>query len=242
MQWYYLKGTERVGPVDEPAFQALVQQGGVAADTLVWNAGMKEWTAFGKLAPGTAADATAVCTICKRTVPADDVIRYENATVCAACKPTFVQQLREGTAPTADVVFAGFWLRFCAVFIDGLIIGVFNFVLNFIVMAGVVAAAAENPNAATAAMFVLYGIQFTVQALYDILMVGKYGATLGKMVFKLRVVTPGGGRVTYARATGRHFAKIVSYITLYIGFIMAGFDKEKRALHDHMCGTRVIRT
>jgi uncharacterized RDD family membrane protein YckC len=43
------------------------------------------------------------------------------------------------------------------------------------------------------------------------------------------------------RAVGRYFAKIVSGIILMIGYIMAGFDSEKRALHDMMCDTRVIK-
>lgn len=239
MDWYYLNNGERIGPLPEAEFQAKVQQGVVAADTLVWNANLKDWMPYGAVAaaPG-AQDGTAVCTVCRRTVRADEVVRYENATVCANCKPAFVQQLREGTAPTADVLYAGFWIRFGAVFIDGLILGVFNTVLSFVVTA---AAAAASSEAVLGATLALYAIQITVQALYEIIMVGKYGATLGKMVFKIKVLTADGGPVTYGRATGRYFGKLVSYLTLYIGFIMAGFDKEKRALHDHMCGTRVVR-
>jgi uncharacterized RDD family membrane protein YckC len=44
------------------------------------------------------------------------------------------------------------------------------------------------------------------------------------------------------RAFGRYFAKMLSWFTLAIGFIIAGFDVEKRALHDYICSTRVIRT
>jgi uncharacterized RDD family membrane protein YckC len=71
-------------------------------------------------------------------------------------------------------------------------------------------------------------------------MVGKYGATLGKMAAKIRVVTADGGKVSYGRATGRYFAKLLSAFTCLIGFIMAAFDEEKRALHDRICNTRVI--
>jgi uncharacterized RDD family membrane protein YckC len=39
---------------------------------------------------------------------------------------------------------------------------------------------------------------------------------------------------------GRHFAKILSGIILYIGYLMAFWDDEKRALHDRICSTRVI--
>jgi uncharacterized RDD family membrane protein YckC len=47
--------------------------------------------------------------------------------------------------------------------------------------------------------------------------------------------------VDLGRAFGRYFAKILSAIILGIGYIMVGFDSEKRGLHDMICDTRVIR-
>jgi uncharacterized RDD family membrane protein YckC len=85
-----------------------------------------------------------------------------------------------------------------------------------------------------------YTISYGLPAAYEIFFLGTYGATLGKMLMKIKVVTPDGGRISYARATGRHFAKILSGIICYIGYLMAFWDDEKRALHDRMCGTRVI--
>ena len=70
---------------------------------------------------------------------------------------------------------------------------------------------------------------------------GKFGATPGKMACKLKVVRPDGERISYARALGRHFAEMLSGIILYIGYIMAAFDEEKRTLHDRICDTRVIK-
>ena len=67
------------------------------------------------------------------------------------------------------------------------------------------------------------------------------GKTPGKMALDLKVVRPDGGPISLGRAVGRYFAKIVSGIILMIGYIMAGFDSEKRALHDMMCDTRVIK-
>jgi uncharacterized RDD family membrane protein YckC len=55
------------------------------------------------------------------------------------------------------------------------------------------------------------------------------------------VVRPNGGPIDLPRAVGRYFAKILSGIILLIGYIMAGFDGEKRALHDMICDTRVVR-
>ena len=71
-------------------------------------------------------------------------------------------------------------------------------------------------------------------------LIGKYGATLGKMACGIRVVRPDGSPVTYLRAFGRYWAKFLSGIMLLIGYIIAAFDAEKRALHDHICDTRVV--
>lgn len=66
-------------------------------------------------------------------------------------------------------------------------------------------------------------------------------ATWGKQLFGLRVTDAYGQRLTFARATGRTFAKILSYLPCCIGFMMAGWTKQKRALHDMMAGTLVMK-
>ena len=58
---------------------------------------------------------------------------------------------------------------------------------------------------------------------------------------RLKIVRPDGAPITYLRAFGRYFAEILSTLILFIGFMMAGWDEEKRALHDRICDTRVIR-
>ena len=70
------------------------------------------------------------------------------------------------------------------------------------------------------------------------------GATLGKRALSLRVVKSDGTRLTFGRATGRFFAK--AFITglnprFGIGYIMAGFTDRKRALHDMIADTVVVK-
>jgi uncharacterized RDD family membrane protein YckC len=60
------------------------------------------------------------------------------------------------------------------------------------------------------------------------------------MVCKIHIVTGSGEKVTYARATGRVFAEMLSGLICNIGYLIAAFDSEKRALHDHICNTRVV--
>ena len=67
-------------------------------------------------------------------------------------------------------------------------------------------------------------------------------ATLGKMALGLKVTDLEGRRISFARATGRHFAKLLSGMILLVGYIMAGFTERKQALHDMIAGTLVQRT
>ena len=79
-----------------------------------------------------------------------------------------------------------------------------------------------------------------VNWLYEALMESSsHQATLGKMIFGLKVTDLEGNRISFARATGRHFAKYASAMILGIGFIMAGFTERKQALHDMLAGTLV---
>ena len=64
-------------------------------------------------------------------------------------------------------------------------------------------------------------------------------ATLGKMAIGIVVTDMSGNRVSFGRATGRHFAKIVSGIILGIGFLMIAFTERKQGLHDIMADTLV---
>ena len=79
-----------------------------------------------------------------------------------------------------------------------------------------------------------------LRATYEVCFLGRFGATPGKMVCRLRVVGPDHTRLTYTRALARHFAGMLSLLTLLIGYLIAAFDSEKRALHDHICNTRVV--
>ena len=68
-----------------------------------------------------------------------------------------------------------------------------------------------------------------------------YQATLGKMIFGMRVTDLNGNRISFERATGRHFAKWLSGLALGIGYIMVAFTERKQGLHDLLAGTLVRR-
>jgi uncharacterized RDD family membrane protein YckC len=75
---------------------------------------------------------------------------------------------------------------------------------------------------------------------FPILESSNWQATIGKRAVGIKVIDLDGKRITFPRALGRFFAKIISGLVLYIGFIMAGFTERKQALHDIIAGTLVI--
>lgn len=70
----------------------------------------------------------------------------------------------------------------------------------------------------------------------------KYQATLGKMALSMKVTDESGKRISFGRATGRHFAKFLSTIIILIGYLMIVWNKKKQGLHDKLAHTLVVKT
>lgn len=271
MSWYHAASGQQAGPFTEEQFRELITNGTVQPATLVWEARLPNWVplaqvpadilpqtgipAGGMGVPPTGA-AGVLCGECGRTFPAEQVIRIADRNVCATCKPTYMQKLREGAAPLSAAQpgaprYAGFWIRFAAKFIDGLIVGVPIMVLSFIASALMgtslggfqPAGGAQTMNGVAAAIGLQLGIQgvsLLLSGAYTVFFVYKYNATPGKMAVGLRIYMADGTKLSLGRCIGRYFAEILSGIVCYIGYIIAGFDAEKRSLHDHICNTRVV--
>lgn len=127
--------------------------------------------------------------------------------------------------------YAGFWLRFVAAIIDGLIISLPFQLLSYAFM--------DSP----AFVIVLWPLTIVAQWLYFAIMESSERmATIGKSVLGLRVTDMQGRRIGFGQATGRYFGKILSGITFLIGYIMAAFTEKKQALHDLIANTLVVRT
>lgn len=183
------------------------------------------------------------CAECGRRFAKDEMIPHNNSWICAACKPVFVQKMKEGVSLSSVMRYGGFWIRFGAKLIDGFIMAGVNFVMNIAATPFLMAAPSEttSPSTMMAAPLLLALLQIMTYAGYGIFFLGRFSATPGKMLCRLKVVTTEGEKITYSRASGRFFSEFLSAILLYIGYLMAAFDSEKRALHDKICGTRVIR-
>jgi len=148
--------------------------------------------------------------------PVDDSAMY-----CQVCGSA----LKTQPVPSAAVAnYAGFWQRVVAILIDAIII-----------------------SAATGtAVVVTFGhglaLGFLAPWLYEAFMMSsEWQATVGKRVMSIVVTDLQGQRISFARATGRHFAKYLSAFLLGIGFLMMPFTSKKQALHDIIAETLVIK-
>jgi uncharacterized RDD family membrane protein YckC len=219
--YWIARDGEKHGPHPEDQVRRNYASGRVRPTDLLWTEGMADWKAasqvLGPVPPraptGTAASATPY-------QPPAAVVRDE------------------GDAGTGgEAVYAGFWVRFGTVIIDTLIVYIIAFVAGGAV--GVALGLVGSTEAAGGGAMIA-GI--VGGFLYFALMESsERGATLGKRAFHLRVVTAEGhGRIGFGRAAGRYFARFVSMIVLYIGYLIQPFTRRKQALHDMICGTAVV--
>jgi len=252
MNLYYADGNRQVGPISKAQLQSLIKARKIDSQTLVWQPGMKGWEQLGLFVRRkTKGDSPSMqpappvkqslCAECGQAFAEEDMIRFAEAWVCATCKPLFVQKIKEGVPLAADMEYAGFWIRLGAWFIDYIIIGIASTII-YIPLTFLGVSSFDEPAAFALIQLVSTIFNFILPAAYESWFVGKYAATPGKMACKLKVVMAEGDRVSYARAIGRHFAKYISGLILGIGYIMAGFDEQKRSLHDRICDTRVIKS
>ena len=233
-------GREVGGP---PSSTTSISKGSVAKNTPEYHApsGRPE-DSFSPVGGAPPANVPSSCSQCGKHFQEEELIHYSNLLVCAACKPVFFQKLKEGAALPDTKEYAGFSIRFGAKVIDWILMYVVNMAISFAggFMAGTVAAA-EKPAFRSTTFLTVFFLQTVANAVYTTFFVGKFSATPGKMAVGLVVITPDGGRISYARALGRHFAELLSAMTLMIGYIIAGSDEEKRALHDRICNNRVVK-
>ena len=115
MDWYYANNGQQSGPVSETQLDELSQSGTITPTTLVWRQGLTSWQPFSIARPGASASPLASlsrlppvidqnrCAECQRAFTANDLLRYENVYVCAECKPTFFQKVREGITPGLQI-------------------------------------------------------------------------------------------------------------------------------------------
>ncbi len=129
-----------------------------------------------------------------------------------------------------ELEYAGFWTRFAASFIDGIIITIPLQIFQYL-------SGLEDTD-----LFINL-LNIVAYWLYSSLQESSESqATIGKKALGIKVVDNNGERISFGKATGRSFGKYISMFILFIGYIMAGFTEKKQALHDIMDNTLVIKS
>jgi uncharacterized RDD family membrane protein YckC len=131
----------------------------------------------------------------------------------------------EAASATATGVRAGFWIRFGAAFIDGIIVAVPSVILE---------AALKGAG---------YGISLVLAiAYYTYFEGGDRGQTLGKSACGIQVRDiAGGGSIGYTRGFLRYVGRIISSIPLFLGYFWMLWDSNKQTWHDKIANSVVVR-
>lgn len=163
------------------------------------------------------------------------------------------------SSETKEFNYAGFWLRFAAYIIDQFIIGVAGFIIAVPVILGIIAFGLNLDGIKHPSEFFAHDGLLMVGGIIGLIMLAimlsvvmkwlyyalmessKYGGTIGKIAVSIKVVDLDGNRVTFARATGRYFSRIITNMTLLIGYILAGLTDKKQALHDMIASCLVVK-
>ena len=160
----------------------------------------------------------------------------------SGAQPVLGYGVADSAYPPANmqIRYAGFWIRFCGAFIDGIVVGVGGYIIGRLT-GPILMSAASGPNALYGLMGANWTVNTAIGWLYVALMQSSSTqATLGQMATSLRITDLQGRRVTFARATGRYFAAILSGCILWIGYLMMLWSPRKQTLHDQIAGTLVL--
>jgi len=256
-EWYYSDAQRtQHGPVGAGDLAAMHTKGTLPPETLVWREGMSDWKPWREMIreviAGGAPDDPRAEALVKAAEAAPDDGAYRPYAI-AEPSPYAPPQARVDESSLVigggRVVYAGFWKRVAASFIDSFVTTALSYAVQIplmmvfgVGMAGM--ADSDNPfgtGAGVAMIVMIYMVALAIPLLYFSWMhSSSMQASLGKMAVGIKVVRSDGQRITFWRAFGRYWAMIPSALILLIGYVMAGFTERKQALHDMMCDTLVV--
>ncbi len=145
-------------------------------------------------------------------------------------------------------VYAGFWRRYVATVIDGLVLSAVNYPLTFILDEIPARVVDQDPFADS--VWLILSVWFAASLVVFIVLdwfyfagleSSSWQATLGKRALGIAVTDLQGGRVSFGRATGRYFAHYISIVIFLLGFLIQPFTAKRQTLHDMIAGTLVVR-
>jgi uncharacterized RDD family membrane protein YckC len=251
-KWYFTKRGQQAGPVEWEHLQQLNAAGQLGLDELVWCEGMPEWVPASAVAGLSfkTGDGAATGSPVSNTAAAPAATNGNIPPTTNPYIPQYAMADPYFNLRANETIYAGFWLRMFAALVDGFFVALIMLPIlgGFIFLFGVPdpnvpgsISASETMKAYPSAGLILRILMVVVGWLYFAYQEsGKRQGTLGKRLLGLVVTDMNGQRISFARASGRHFGKILSQITFAIGYIMAGTTERKQALHDLVSSCLVV--
>ncbi len=261
-EWFYVQDRQKVGPVSKEEIRSLFEQGTIAGEDLVWTQGMSEWKPASQVQARFAPPAARPAAPVAAPTPVPEIgAGLEPAIDMGAPPPamdspakTRGYEVGEGLgiernyAPTTEHEYAGFGQRVGAVIIDGIIVFVLTSIVMLICFGAMLFVGSLMANTAvgngllTILSIGTYVLMTATPWLYFARQEsGMKMATIGKRVMGIQVLDTDGYPVSFLRATGRYFSKMISAIPCYTGFLFPLFTEKKQALHDMVAATLVVK-
>ncbi|WP_254574744.1 RDD family protein [Stenotrophomonas acidaminiphila] len=254
-QWYYADAQrERHGPVEADVLRDKFRRNELDLGSLVWREGMSQWQPLSAMAEElqllvpAAAGAGIDLRADYQAIEDGTAVAKASAAAPSPYAAPVSATTGEAVVNGGEIVYAGFWKRVAAYFIDSLIVGIVGGVVAMVIgmVLGIGMAGVGGGSDAMGAGFI------AIQLLTNLVSIGLAAAyyagfhassgkaTLGKMAVGIKVVRSNGERITIARGIGRYFAAMLSGLILCIGYLMAAFTERKQSLHDMICDTLVV--
>jgi len=193
------------------------------------------------------------CSRCGRSFCTNCVVLLRGSYYCADCKTEQVRDVLSG-ATSGRLMYASFWQRFGALFIDSLVQGCISSIFMLPLVAVLIGMGVfsglekqKEPPPELVGMFglmyvVAIGISLVIPVVYEAIMLQKKGGqTLGKMALGIKVVTADGNEISAKQAWGRAAMRSAIGFFCAVVDVPVFFDEEKKCLHDMVAGTRVVR-
>ena len=138
------------------------------------------------------------CEITGKWVPQDEIITIEGRQVCAEGKAELLDRLKSGERLPGELERPSVLRRLGAMIVDGIVMGVVNYSIGFLILGSALFGAAQATTAA--GITVGFGVwqlgSIVILTAYYTLMHGKYGQTLGKMAVKIKVLNGNGSPIS----------------------------------------------
>ncbi|WP_409476227.1 RDD family protein [Stenotrophomonas sp. Y-13] len=254
-QWYYADAQrERHGPVEADVLRDKFRRNELDLGSLVWREGMSQWQPLSAMAeelqllvPAAAGTGIDLRADYQAIEDGSAVAKASAAAQSPYAAPTSAAT-GEAVVGGGEIVYAGFWKRVAAYFIDSLVVGIVGGVIAMVIgmVLGIGMAGIGGGSDAMGAGFIAIQLLTNLvsiglaAAYYAVFHASSGKATLGKMAVGIKVVRSNGERITIARGIGRYFAAMLSGLILCIGYLMAAFTERKQSLHDMICDTLVV--